>query len=87
MGGQRVSKQELFRGLFQGSIFGGLRRDILEDFDDFGVPLGSLFGDIWPLFEVSLLGSFFGGLNTSLLAAGAGSLGLSNLIFRLEKPA
>ena len=47
---------------------------ILEDFDDFWAPLGSLFGDIWPLFRVSFLGSFFGGLNGAILG-GAGGRG------------
>ena len=49
---------------------------ILEDFDDFGAPLGSLFGDIWPLFKVSFLGSFFGGLNGAILGGASGRGGV-----------
>ena len=81
MGGRRVSKSELFRGLFQGSILGGLWGEILEDFDDFWAPLGSLFGDIWPLLGSPFLGHFFEASNEESWvgpAAGAGSLELSN---------
>ena len=38
--GRRDSKLKLFRGLFQGSILGGLRGEIFGDFDDFGIPGG-----------------------------------------------
>ena len=43
-GGRRDSKLKLFRGLFQGSILGGLRGEIFGDFDDFGSSLGLHFG-------------------------------------------
>ena len=35
---------KLFRGLFQGSILGGLRGEICGDFDDLGSSLGLHFG-------------------------------------------
>ena len=46
-GGQRVSKLELFRGVFQGSVLRGLWGEILRDFDDFGAPLGRPWATSW----------------------------------------
>ena len=42
-----VSKSELFRGVFLGSVLRGLWADILYDFDDFGAPLGRPWATSW----------------------------------------
>ena len=49
---------------------------ILEDVEDFWAPLGSLFGDIWPLFRVSFLGSFFGATEGGVLGRAGGRGGV-----------
>ena len=46
-GGQMVSKSELFRGDFLGSVLRGLWAEILCDFDDLWAPLGRPWATSW----------------------------------------